>query len=241
MKQQHPKSMSNTMDTKRAMALGALLLLVLLTSACASSSMPVARQLKSGEINLAATADSGVVPRVGARMAVGMGDVGDVSASASTNLWEYNSGVGARLYLADWMTLGTEASYGLNILGVNEDRWGPQQELRSANRLTFQYTEDRRGHVRGTFYGGGEVMFVWNDESTFDQIDFRYAALGAFVGGELMLDRHVGVQTEALIRPMWRDYRPRPGDSYGEVVGPLNTYGAFHTWQFSVGLTYYFN
>ena len=114
-----------------------------------------------------------------------------------------------------------------------------QQELRSANRLTFQYTEDRARRTRGTIYGGGELMFVWNDEARQDVVTHRYTALGAFVGGELMLSKRLGVQTELLVRPMWRDHHPRPGDAYAEVTGPLNTYGALHTWQLSAGLSLY--
>lgn len=225
---------------KNSMAMMALLALVMMTSACATSSMPVARQLKSGEVNLASTVDTSGTPRVGVRSAIGVAGASDVSVSASTNLMEWTVGGGGRVYLADWLTLGSEVSYRLNLTDLTEDILFDESndalhELRSSSRMTFQHTFCEGS----TAYGGAELLLLWGQRAGSDTFDHRYAAMGLFGGGEVMLSKNVGLQSELVVRPMWRDFTPRPGEGYDTIVGEPNAYAAMRTVQASVGLSFY--
>ncbi|MBA2663195.1 MAG: hypothetical protein H0U74_12960 [Bradymonadaceae bacterium] len=89
-----------------------LILTSVLAGACATTTMHPPRQLGSGElVGTVAIDEPGwwILPRLGGQLVYGLG-IGDISAHVGTAFVTVNGGVGARLYLSDFLIAGLQSN-----------------------------------------------------------------------------------------------------------------------------------
>ena len=212
-----------------------LFILVLLSSACASTRMQSPKQHR----HLEASGNFAVdmpgffrIPRVDAQLTMGLFDVMDVSAHTGTTGVSHYAGAGTRFYPMSWLTLGGQLEYQHGPFISFDEDYEDVDMFRGVLRPSFVYYGKHGGLYIGPQLITHHVSFIPEENLTM-------VTLGLFLGGEYKFGGFGAVQLELSTSrvPLYNSLASSENADHRRFS---NAYLALHSIQMGIGFTLYF-
>ena len=223
---------------RRALAALATIALGALTTGCAAQRMQPVKQLDHMEFVVDGAIDfpgAFFIPRLGAQGTLGLGGVSDVSLNLNTSLFRTQAGLGARYYVADWLTMGLQASYAYHLNESELRGDATSNHLMLTARPAFRWYDAKRFAI----YGGPQVSMFVIKGVDFDGVSPspsgmrpELLSMGLFAGGAINMPSS-SIQFEVVVAPLWLDISP------SSSLGPDRTFPASDSVQFGASYVLY--